>query len=621
MTASSPSLHSAPLQERTAMAGASPSSTASASAPRARAAQPPTRWDLEFDVVVVGSGAAGMAAALTAAKAGLRVVVLEKTPFFGGSTAVSGGAIWIPENPLMGGVGHADSRASVMKYLDATLGRSLQPELMQAYLDQGPRMVEFMQANTALQFTARALSPDYNSDLEGASAGGRTLDAAEFDASVLGARFRDLRRPYPQFMALGGMMVNRKDIDHLLAAFTSWSGFVHSTRLVWRYLRDRLRFDRGTRLLLGNAVAGRLFKSALDAGIELRKDTAARELVREAGRVTGLIAEHAGRRIALRAWRGVVLATGGFAASAQWRAEQFPHAPLHSSLSPEGNTGDGMDMALAVGATLAEDNDNPAFWSPVSRMKRADGSLRVFPHLVTDRQKPGVIAVDMQGRRFTNESASYHAFVEAMHQTGNVEAWLVCDRDFLRKYGLGLVRPAVQGFSALQPLRRYLRSGYLVAGGTLNELAGRIGVDAVGLAQSVAYANENARRGHDPQFGQGKEAYSRYLGDAANTPNPCLGPIAQAPFYAVKLFPGDIGSATGLRTDARTRVLDADGSPIPGLHAVGNDMNSVMAGNYPAAGITLGPGLTFGYIAGLELASPAAARSTNAAPVRAKEYT
>lgn len=578
------------------------------------------QWDDEFDVVVVGSGAAGMTAALTAAKAGLEVIVLEKTAYFGGSTAVSGGAIWIPGNPLMAGVGHTDSRGSVMTYLTGTLGKSLPVEMMQAYLDNGPRMVEFMQANTAMQFTARALSPDYVSSVEGVSTGGRTLDAAEFDASVLGERFRELRPPYPQFMALGGMMVNRKDIGHLLAAFSTWASFVHSTKLVWRHLCDRLRFPRGTRLLLGNAIAGRLFKSGIDAGLDMRLNTGARELVTENGRVTGLIAEQGGKRTTLRARRGVVLATGGFAASEKWRGMQFPHAALHSSLSPEGNTGDGMDMAMAIGATLAEGNDNNAFWSPVSRMTMPDGSVRAFPHLVTDRQKPGVIAVNQKGERFTNESASYHAFVEAMHRTGNVEAWLVCDSDFMRKYGLGMVRPAVHGLSALQPMRRYLRSGYLARGETLGELAGKLGVDSAGLARSVAAANENARTGVDPQFGQGQDAYSRYLGDAAQQPNPCLGPIINGPFYAVKLWPGDIGSATGLRTTARAEVLGAAGQPIPGLYAVGNDMNSVMAGNYPAAGITLGPGMTFGYIAGLQLAAPSPVEAPASSTSNLKEY-
>lgn len=553
-----------------------------------------------YDVIVIGSGAGGLSAALTAAVEGLSVAVFEKAEFIGGSTAVSGGAVWIPSNHLMEGAGHEDSREAVMAYLTTALGNRLRSDMIAAYLDNGPRMVEFMAAHTEVKFAARPVSPDYLSETPGASMGGRTIDPLPFDARALGRNFDKLRPPLHTFMVLGGMMVNTKDIKALLTAFSKAESFAHSARLVLRYARDRLSHRRGTRLLLGNALAARLYKSALDRNIPIFTKAAAADLVTDNGRVMGVRIELDGKVRTIHARAGVVLATGGFPASPTLRDEHMPHAEVHRTMAPQDNRGDGISMAVRAGARIETDNKGAGLWTPVSVMKLPDGGERLFPHLIIDRQKPGLIAVNQRGKRFVNEAVSYHEFVEAMHADPDaVPAYLVCDARFLRRYGLGLVRAK---YDRPDP---FVRAGYLLTAPTIEGLADVLKVDRANLAEAVAGMNEAARTGIDRVFGKGSTRYNRYLGDPEHQPNPCLGPIETGPFYAVKVWPGDIGSATGLRVDDHARVLDASGQPIEGLFACGNDMNSVMAGHYPAAGITLGPALTFGYIAGQALARAA----------------
>ena len=560
-------------------------------------------WHRETDVLVVGSGAGGMAAALAASYAGLDVVVAEKSEFFGGSTAVSGGAVWIPENHHMASVGHSDSRGSVWRYLEQTLGNRLQRDLVEAYLDAGPRMVEFMERNTAVRFVARAYSPDYESNLEGASLGGRTIDPAPFDGRELGSHFTSLRPPLHTFVALGGMMVGRKDIDNLLSSYKSLPAFFASLKLVGRHVSDRLRYPRGTRLILGNALAARLLKSALDRDIALKLQTEVRDLIVQQGRVVGADLSSNGTSERVRVRKAVVLAAGGTPQSARWRSENVPFASVHHSMAPSGNVGDGIRLGLSAGGAVQTDGAQGAFLTPVSVLRSKDGAVTAFPHLVMDRQKPGLIAVNSSGRRFANEGTSYHAFVESMYRSHDtvpsIPSFLICDANFIRKYGFGLARPGPYVHGHL------VKAGYLIREPTLERLAQTIGVDPAALAETVENNNRYAEQGHDPEFGKGSIEYNRYLGDPLHKPNPCLGPIAKAPFYAVRVWPGDIGSALGLKTDPRGRVLGEDGEPVPGLYACGNDMNSIMAGNYPAAGITLGPALTFGYIAGCDIAGRA----------------
>jgi succinate dehydrogenase/fumarate reductase flavoprotein subunit len=560
-----------------------------------------------YDVVVIGSGAGGLSAALTAAVSGLSVAVFEKSEFVGGSTAVSGGAVWIPGNRLMEGVGCHDSRAAVRAYLAATLGKRLKTDIIEAFLENGPEMVDFMAANTQVKFAARSLSPDYQSEVTGAAMGGRTIDPLPFDARLLGRNFNKLRPPLRSFMVLGGMMVNTKDIKALLNAFSSVSDFAHSTRLVLKYAIDRLRHRRGTRLLLGNALAARLYRSALDRNIPILTGVTAGDLVLDNGKVVGVNVDVQGQVRIIAARVGVVLATGGFPANVSERANFMPNADNHRTMAPADNVGEGISMALRAGARMEVGNKGAALWAPISRLTMPDGKERLCPHLIIDRQKPGLIAVDQKGKRFVNEATAYHEFVEAMHGNPDaVPAFLICDAVFLRRYGLGLVR------AKYDLPRPFVRAGYLLTAQTLGALADVLGIDRNNLAEAVAGMNEAADTGVDLVFGKGSTRYNQYLGDPDHKPNPCLGPISTAPFYAVKVWPGDIGTATGLVVDDHARVLNGANQPVDGLFACGNDMNSIMAGSYPAAGITLGPALTFGYIAGRTLAQAATSEKRQA---------
>jgi len=566
----------------------------------------PDRWDEDFDVVVLGSGAGGLSAATVAALGGARTLVLEKCDVFGGGAAISGGVLWVPNNAGMAALGIADSREDAANYLRKVLGNRPRWEMIDAYLDAAPEMVDYFARNTAVQLVPRPIGPDYNSEEEGATTGGRMLDPAIYDGRQLGPLFDKLRVPLPTFLLLGGMMVGKYDVDMLLRSWRSPKALRHAAGLVLRYFKDRLSFyKRGTRLALGNALAGRLLQSAVDAGATLRTQASAVAVYRDgAGAVAGLrVRQEDGGEVSVRARRGVVLATGGFPGNTGMMQAEVPFPELHLSMAPLTNSGDGIRIGLAAGGQLDDINKDNAFWTPVSVMRGEDGKEIRCPHLITDRAKPGLIAVNQLGRRFVNEAASYHEFVEAMHQehrqAPTIPAYLICDSTFISKYGFGLVRPGPM------PLGRFLRAKYLFRGRTLADLAAAIDVPADALAESVAQANESARTGIDPQFGKGSTGYNRYLGDPDHRPNPCLGPIARAPFYALRIFPGDIGTSRGLRTDASARVLDAGGAPIPGLYACGNDMNSVMAGTYPSGGITLGPAMTFGYIIGKEITASA----------------
>jgi succinate dehydrogenase/fumarate reductase flavoprotein subunit len=559
----------------------------------------------DTDVVIIGSGAAGLTAAITARKLGLEALVVEKTGHFGGTTAYSGGAPWIPCNHVMHQIGLQDSREDAQTYLRAVLGEQYNADLMDAYLDNAAAMLQFMEHHSEVRFKPFPL-PDYESDLPGA-AKCRSLLTPEFDGRLLGARLADLRQPLPQLMLFGSMQIEGADIHPMRHALKTWAGFKHTARVMRRFVIDKLRHGRGTRLVNGNALAARLFHSAIEAGVTLWKDTPALELIVTDGAVQGVVVQHDGQRLQVKARCGVLLATGGYGANEKMRAQLIPMAQDHYSLQPEGNVGDGVRMGIAAGAFHDPRHAGDCIWTPVSVYRKRDGSVVKYPHIFIDRAMPGCIAVDPGGRRFVNEGTSYHTFVCTMHRRGFNKVHLVANRDFLRKYGLGLARPAP--FSE----REFVEAGYLIEAPTLQELAQRIGVPPRELEATVKRFNEGAARGEDPEFGKGADAHSRFRGDQTHAPNPSLAPIGDGPYYAVALHPGDLSTVGGLDANGRAQVLDTHGQPIPGLYAAGLDMNSIMRGRYPGGGSSIGPAMTFGYIAARQMAKAAQHTPTGAA--------
>jgi len=548
------------------------------------------------DVIVLGAGAGGLAAACAAAARGLRVLLLEKTPWVGGTAAISGGMVWVPGNSKMAGAGLADSETEARAYLGATLSAGSQPALVDAFLREGPAAIDWLEAHTELRLKPVVRYPDYYPRLPGATPGGRVLEPVGYDARALGADFALLRPPLLEFTLFGGMMVDRADLPHFRAVTRSPRSAARVARLLLRHARERLTAPRGTSLVLGNALVARLLRSARKLGVEIRTRADIARLLRDERGVSG-VEMRDGARVFAR--RGVVLATGGFSHDADRRPRSLPRGTDAASPVCDADAGDGLRLGESAGGRVADGNLHNAYWAPMSKFLRADGSAAVFPHTVVDRGKPGLIAVDAKGERFTSEAVSYHEFGLAMFRARAIPAFLLCDRRSLWQYGLGAVRPFTLR------LAHFLEQGYLASGATLGGLAERLGIDREGLERTVARYNADATQGADSQFDLGGDIYQRFLGDAAHGPNPCMRPIEQPPFYAVRLYPSDLGTAAGLVTDADASVLDGDGRPIHGLFACGNDMNSIMGGAYPGPGITLGPALVFGWIAARALAAGA----------------
>ncbi len=558
--------------------------------------------DVPCDVLIVGSGAGGLSTAITARKNGLDVLVIEKEPYFGGTTAFSGGVLWVPGNHHAKRRGLKDTPKAARTYLQNEAGNFFRDEAVAAFLDNGPRMLEFFERETAVKFLPTDY-PDYHPTVEGGVEIGRSVVAAPYDIRNLGSDIARLRPPLETITFIG-MMFNssNNELKHFFNVTKSLTSALYVGKRLARHIVELARYRRGVQVTSGNALVARLAKSALDLGIPIRTETAARDLWVENGQVKGMFVEGPDGDVRIAARRGVVLACGGFPQDRLRVSKLYPHAAkgqAHNSPTPSGNTGDGIRMAEQVGAGFEGQYPNAAAWMPVSKVPLGGGRIGLFPHLV-DRYKPGVIAVTRHGRRFVNEANSYHdvgaAMIQVCEDEAETAAWLICDHATIRKYGLGYVKPAPV------PLRSFIASGYLTKGDSLSALAAAAGIDPAGLNATVDAFNRGAEHGTDPEFGRGTTAFNRYLGDPGHAPNPNVGPIRKGPFYAVKLVMGDLGTFDGLTTDTVGRVLGQDAEPIPGLYAVGNDRASIMGGNYPGAGITLGPIMTFGFITGRHLA-------------------
>ena len=550
----------------------------------------PSHWDQEVDLLVFGAGTAGMTAALMANQHGLDVLLCEKTAVVGGISATSGGTTWVPGTTQSQRAGVPDTVADAATFLKAVVGDRGGEALRDAFLASGPQAIDELERISDVKFVAAAAHPDYVSG-PGAAFGGRALAPLAFDGRLLGKDFARVRPPRPEFMGLGGMMVPRADLDALLAPFTSLKNLTRTLSVVGRYCIDRLSYPRGTHLVMGNALVARLFYSLRQRNVAIRFETPLHELILENGQVLGAVVQHNGQFQRIRARQGVVLATGGVTRHPTLRKQLFPAAAQPLSLAPLTHTGDGIDRALKVNAQLDNGHDSPGLWMPCSIRTAKDGYQAVWPHILLDRAKPGLIAVNSRGLRFVNESDSYHDFVMGMLADGSHTSHLICDEDFLRRYGLGLVMPLRSAVN----IASFVKAGYLVKGRTLAELASKLKVDAQGLANTVSTYNEAAERGEDPVFKRGSSPMNRHNGDPQQRPNPCVRPLGEGPYYAVTVQPADLACSAGLNGNADGQVLDTKGQVIEGLYACGNDLASIFRGTYPGPGTTLGPAIVFGW--------------------------
>ncbi|MEU1477899.1 3-oxosteroid 1-dehydrogenase [Streptomyces sp. NPDC005760] len=538
-----------------------------------------------YDVVVIGSGAAGMTAALTAAKQGLSTVVLEKAPTFGGSAARSGAGIWIPNNPVILAAGVPDTPAKAAAYLAAVVGPDVPAARQRAFLAHGPAMISFVMANSPLRFRWMEGYSDYYPELPGGLPNGRSIEPDQFDGKLLGAELAHLNPPYLDVPA--GLVVFSADYKWLALSAVSVKGAAVAAEALARGTKAALLGQ--TPLTMGQSLAAALRKGLLDANVPVRLNTPLTELHVENGTVAGAVTP-AGL---FRARRGVIVGSGGFEHNAAMRA-QYQRQPIGTqwTVGAKENTGDGIRAGQRLGADVALMDD--AWWGPAI-------PLPDEPYFcLAERTLPGGLVVNAAGRRFVNEAAPYSDVVHTMYDRNptdpDIPCWLIVDQNYRNRY---LFRDIAPTFVLPDD---WYGSGAAHKEWTLDALAASIGVPAAALRATVDRFNSLALKGDDPDFGRGDSAYDHYYTDPSVLPNSCLAPLWLPPYYAFRLVPGDLGTKGGLVTDARARVLRPDGSVVPGLYAAGNASAAVMGHSYAGAGSTIGPAMTFGYIAARDLA-------------------
>ncbi|MET7982059.1 MULTISPECIES: 3-oxosteroid 1-dehydrogenase [unclassified Streptomyces] len=543
-----------------------------------------------YDVVVVGSGAAGMTAALTAAKQGLSCVVLEKAATFGGSAARSGAGIWIPNNPVILAAGVPDTPAKAAAYLAAVVGPDVSADRQQAFLGHGPAMISFVMANSPLRFRWMEGYSDYYPELPGGLTGGRSMEPDQLDGNILGAELAHLN---PAYMAVpAGMVVFSADYKWLTLAAVSAKGAAVATACLARGTSAALLGQKP--LTMGQSLAAGLRAGLLAAQVPVRLNTPLSDLFVENGTVTGAVVTQNGVPGLFRARRGVVVGSGGFEHNAAMRAE-FQRQPIGTAwtVGAKENTGDGIQAGRRAGAAL--DLMDDAWWGPAV-------PLPDQPYFcLAERTLPGGLLVNAAGARFVNEAGPYSDVVHTMYDRNpsapDIPAWLVVDQNYRNRYLFKDVAPTFPFPDS------WYTSGAAYKAWTLDDLAGRIGVPAAALRTTVSRFNSLALSGKDTDFHRGASAYDHYYTDPAILPDSCLAPLWLPPFHAFRIVPGDLGTKGGLRTDARARVLRPDGTVIPGLYAAGNASAAVMGHSYAGAGSTIGPAMTFGYIAALDIAA------------------
>ncbi|MEU5987406.1 FAD-dependent oxidoreductase [Spirillospora sp. NPDC047418] len=542
------------------------------------------------DLVVIGSGAAGLSAAVRAAALGLDVLVVEKGEFLGGTAAMSGGAIWLPDNPLIKEAGADDSFERSMTYLDACVGEpgpAASRARKEAYVREGPRLVDFLRGQ-GLTFSYSDGYPDYYPELPGGHVRGRSIMAEIFDRRRLGEWDAWMRRDVGFKMQI--LIKDAREIMDVPYVVTTGAGRRALAAVAGRTVLGRLRRQR--KVSLGQALVGQLLLAAQRLGVRVWREAPLTGLMVADGAVTGATVARGGADVAVRARHGVLLAAGGFARNAGMRREYGPHPSSAdwTSVSVH-DTGDAIRAAMEIGA--ATDLMDEATWSPTTLLPDGTPSAPLW-----ERMTPFSIMVDARGERFCNEAGSYMEIGQRMYERGAVPSWIVFDARHRNRYPFGDAMPRMTP-------KEWLTSGYLKKAGTVQELARACGIDADGLARTVERFNRMADAGVDADFARGASEVDRAGGDRSHKPNPCLGALEKAPFYAIELYPGDAGTCGGLLTDAHARVLARNGAPIGGLYAAGATSASVMGRVYPGGGCSLGPALVFGFVAADHVAGAA----------------